>query len=80
MIVSMFSRYSSLRHVARRTGAWQRLMKYSRQGLPDWRPGLLALAGAVLEHLAEQVERLAHPLGAGERAEVGAVARGASRA
>ena len=35
--------------------------------------GLGPLAGAELEQLAEQVERLAHPLGAGEGAEVGAV-------
>ena len=34
--------------------------------------GLRALAGAELEQLAEQVERLAHPLGAREGAEVGA--------
>ena len=36
--------------------------------------GLLALAGAVLEHLAQQLERLADALGAGERAEVDPVA------
>ena len=35
--------------------------------------GLGPLAGAELEQLAEQVERLPHPLGAGEGAEVGAV-------
>ena len=35
--------------------------------------GLRALAGPVLEELAEQVERLADPLGARERPEVGAV-------
>ena len=34
--------------------------------------GLGPLAGAELEQLAEQVERLPHPLGAGEGAEVGA--------
>ena len=34
--------------------------------------GLGSLAGAELEQLAEQVERLPHPLGAGEGAEVGA--------
>jgi hypothetical protein len=34
---------------------------------------LRALAGAELEELAEQVERLPYPLGAGEGAEVGAV-------
>src|SRR5262249_23996290 len=34
--------------------------------------GLGPLAGAELEELAEQVERLAHPLGAGEGTEVGA--------
>ncbi len=36
--------------------------------------GLGAVAGAVLEDLAEQVERLAHALGVAERAEVGAPA------
>ena len=35
---------------------------------------LPALAGAVLEHLAEQVERAPHALGVGERAEVDAAA------
>ncbi len=40
--------------------------------------GLGALAGAELEELAEQVERLAHPLGAGEGTEVGAARCGAS--
>ena len=72
MTPSIDSRYSSLEHVAdaRRPAALDEVVQARRAGVAA---GLRALAGAVEEHLAEQVERVARALGARVRAEVGAV-------
>ena len=72
MIASMLRRYSSLADVADagRPAALDVVVEAGAAGAPA---RLGALAGAELEQFAEQVERLAHPLGAREGAEVGAV-------
>src|SRR4029079_559967 len=61
-----------LRHVAhaRRLTALDEVIEAGAAGRAA---GLRPVAGPVLEHLAEQVERLAHALGVRERPEVGAV-------
>ena len=51
-------------------GPSERLMKYCRQGEPLGRPGCAAVALAVREDAADQLQRLAHLARARERAEV----------
>ena len=68
----MLRRYSSRVDVAD-AGRPAALDEVVEAGAAGAAAGLSALAGAELEQLAEQVEGLAHPLGAGEGAEVGAV-------
>ena len=73
MIVSTFSPVLLLRDVAD-AGRLAALDEVVEAGAAPGAARLGPVAGAVLEDLAEQVERLAHPLGVAERAEVGAPA------